>query len=85
MQGRNSGPYLDGGEKIRAPVNFIHPCKRLVGALFMRAEALPTKLNSETTKAGEAPCTPEFWVGNTSPFTNTWIISGKFHMHFYHL
>ena len=24
-QGRNSGPNLDGGEKIRGPVNFIHP------------------------------------------------------------
>ena len=24
-QGRNSGPNLDGGEKIRTPVNFIHP------------------------------------------------------------
>ena len=25
-QGRNSGPNLDGGEEIRTPVNFVHPC-----------------------------------------------------------
>ena len=25
-QKRNSGPHLDGGEEIRCPVNFVHPC-----------------------------------------------------------
>ena len=27
-QGRNSGPNLDGGEKIRTPMNFVHPCPK---------------------------------------------------------
>ena len=26
-EGRNSGP-LDGGEEIRGPVNFVHPCNK---------------------------------------------------------
>ena len=31
QQGRNSGQNLDGGEKIRGPMNFIHPHKERKG------------------------------------------------------
>ena len=28
--GRNSGTKYDGGEKIRSPVNFVHPCIKVI-------------------------------------------------------
>ena len=37
-QGRNSGPNLDGGEKIRGPMNFVHPCIPSPTSIFILAK-----------------------------------------------